>query len=250
MGTPMKSIGHTVEIIIIWFIFKSEMLCTQSTDITENFYECKPGRCLIILNKVFDDEDLHNLSAGGINRDLDRLDEIFAETLEFKTVIKKDLKKDQILDIVQRFSGREHKGAFVFVILSHGKVVNNELNIMGTDGNPITISEIQSHFSEFNCSSLIGVPKIFLIHVFNLSLREITSVCISESDFATICVSGPHDDVHGSIFVKELLEKVETSPLDAHFSKFVEELKELSGEREWEMKCSMQQLHKYYTIFM
>ena len=212
----------------------------------EQAYSCTPGKCLIILNQNFE-RHLPNLSAEGIETDAKNLEQVFRDTLKFDTSnsIFYDYTKKEILNEVKRASKQRHSGAFFFIILSHGKVINNKLVVLGTDGEPIEISQLQKDIS--GCHTLTGVPKIFLTHVLNVPLMEVAS--LDTQDVATICVSGSHDE-KGSIFFNQLQEIVKTAPLDKHFRSFVEELKETSCERAWDLTYSMPKLQKRYFIFM
>ena len=70
------------------------------------------------------------------------------------------------------YGGIEHKGVFFLIILSHGKLVDNQEVIIGTDGKPVTMNDIESFFHASKCPTLHEVPKIFLIDACRGDERE------------------------------------------------------------------------------
>ena len=128
-------------------------------------------------------------------------------------------------------------------------MINNKLTIVGTDGKRIKISKLQKKFSESRCHSLKGFPKVFMIHVFNITDLPDPDSRLNIPDTATIFVSGYHDQ-SGSIFIRQLNDLVEKSPFDKQFSSFVEELKEISITMGWSLTYSLEHLQKPYFVFL
>ena len=86
-------------------------------------------------------------------------------TLGFNVKIHENLTAKEMVQKVEFYGRKQHTGAFFLVILSHGRLVDNKEAVLGTDCTPVTINRLQTFFSAGNCSSLDGVPKIFMIHV-------------------------------------------------------------------------------------
>ena len=81
--------------------------------------------------------------------------------LKFDVVIKEDVFKDQLFELLKAYSDDDHTvyDAFVCCILTHGG-----LGVIYTsDGEPIRILDITEYFSDAKCLSLTGKPKLFFI---------------------------------------------------------------------------------------
>lgn len=70
--------------------------------------------------------------------------------------------------VLQQFaqSDRESPSDACFIfIMSHGEDKLNETIILGTDGHYLTTTDIQTYFTNENCSMFRGKPKVFIYQV-------------------------------------------------------------------------------------
>jgi hypothetical protein len=84
-------------------------------------------------------------------------------SLRFAVKIHRNLTASEMVHKVESYSKHEHTGAFFLIILSHGTVIRENEAIVGTDGNPVMMRDIESFFHVTNCPTLRELPKIFLI---------------------------------------------------------------------------------------
>ncbi|NXK91309.1 CASP8 protein, partial [Formicarius rufipectus] len=81
--------------------------------------------------------------------------------LQFETVEHMDLEAQEIYQKVKEYSERDHRNmdCFVCFIFSHGE----KDKIKGVDDEFVNIKDLVFCFSESNCPSLAGKPKVFFI---------------------------------------------------------------------------------------
>ena len=72
----------------------------------------------------------------------------------------RDLNALQMRRKVEEYSQMDHKGAFILIILSHGK--EGDI-VYGTDEGEVKVHRLQEMFFTEKCNSLAGKPKVFLI---------------------------------------------------------------------------------------
>lgn len=110
--------------------------------------------------------------------------------------IHENLTAEEIVQKAEFYGRKKHKGVFFLVVLSHGTPVDNKEAVLGTNCTPVTIDQLQTSFCDATCSSLRGVPKIFLIDAIRRSRQVITeSSYTTAPDFVTIHV---HASTHGN----------------------------------------------------
>ena len=120
-------------------------------------------------------------SLPGGKKDEEKLLVLFS-ALGFTVKIHQNLIGRKIVDTVKSYGAMQHSGAFFLVILSHGTSIDNRPAVVGTDGTPVVVSDLESFFYANNCNSLYGKPKIFLIDACRGSQEEKT--------FSPVSVSG------------------------------------------------------------
>ncbi|KFP25172.1 Caspase-8, partial [Colius striatus] len=83
------------------------------------------------------------------------------QKLHFTVAEHRDLMADEIRKIVDIYRCKDHKArdCFVCCILSHGK----KGIVYGVDGEEVPIQELTTAFTEQNCPSLAGKPKVFFV---------------------------------------------------------------------------------------
>ena len=120
--------------------------------------EC-PGYCVIINNLQFQGNDIADRA--GSEQDVERLINLF-ESLRYKVIIKRDLKRDQIKGVAQEYGGKNHDKfvAFVLIVMSHG---GDKDCIFSVDNDSISVRQLMKEFQAERCPSLKGKPKIFII---------------------------------------------------------------------------------------
>ena len=97
---------------------------------------------MIINNMVFK-QGIHGLPEG--KNDEDSLNVLFT-TLGFDVSIHQNLTGREMINKVESYSRKEHKGVFFLVILSHGTLVNNRDAVIGTDNESVEIHYLESFF--------------------------------------------------------------------------------------------------------
>ena len=120
----------------------------------------------------------------GENEEEEKLLVLFT-ALGFDVKIHRNLTGKEILDTVQSYGVRQHSGAFFLVILSHGTSINHRPAVLGTDGTPVVVNDLESFFYASKCKSLNGKPKIFLIDACRSSQEEKTFNPASTSGMIT-----------------------------------------------------------------
>jgi len=127
------------------------------------------GLFLIVNNKNFKRGGVYNKRVGS-EVDTEEAIKLF-ESLAFTVRVKKDLKRDDMMGLMEEAASMNHSDADCVgaLIMSHGE----EGVICGTDAN-ISIEDLLSPFK--NCPSLIGKPKIFFFQACRGEKDDIGSV--------------------------------------------------------------------------
>lgn len=96
----------------------------------------------------------------GSDKDLASLEKLF-EALDFKVKTERNIEKQKILKVLDDTATDDHStyDCFVLCLMSHGK----EGSIYGADGETVLIETICDFFSNSNCATLRGKPKLFII---------------------------------------------------------------------------------------
>ncbi|NXK91329.1 CASPA protein, partial [Formicarius rufipectus] len=114
------------------------------------------GFCLVINNVKFE-----NSERTGSYKDAEELERVFT-WLGLDVRICTNLTSGQIIDLMetwQHLPDHKERNCFICCILSHGE----SGAIHGTDGKPVSIRTIMSHFTASKCPQLTGKPKLFFI---------------------------------------------------------------------------------------
>ncbi|XP_070545004.1 caspase-3-like [Ptychodera flava] len=143
---------------------KSETVKAQSIDDIlerDNVYSTsypKRGRALIINNRDFERKTGMN-RRNGTNLDRDNIKKTFIG-LGFNVKTSDNLKVREMHEKLQKLSSKDHSDSdcVVVAILSHG----DDGIIYGTDGTT-RVEELTEYFSEENCKTLVGKPKLFFL---------------------------------------------------------------------------------------
>ncbi|XP_014611656.1 PREDICTED: caspase-like [Polistes canadensis] len=117
----------------------------------------KRNCALIFCHEVFDGNI--EVKRVGVEQDCNRLKSIL-QTFNFEVVIYKDLKRSKIFDTLSKVSQMDHsdKDCLLIVVLTHGNS-----GILCACDHPYDIIDLWNPFSENNCPSLKGKPKLFFI---------------------------------------------------------------------------------------
>ncbi|XP_030041783.1 caspase-9 isoform X2 [Microcaecilia unicolor] len=124
------------------------------------------GHCLIINNVDFLEHT--NLSRrDGSDIDCEKLERRF-RSFHFDVLVQRNLKGQEIHSELQKLAGKDHShlDCCLVVILSHGcesRHIQFPGGVYGTDGIPIPVERIVKYFDGFQCPSLRGKPKLFII---------------------------------------------------------------------------------------
>jgi len=116
------------------------------------------GIGLIINNKIFTGTSL--LNRKGTDKDAAALQRLFTY-LGFYTNRYDNLTGSQLRSTFEEVAGIDHKkfDCLLVAILTHGE----RGKLYGTDGELIPVEDLTNLFSGYQCPSLIGKPKIFLL---------------------------------------------------------------------------------------
>uniref|UniRef100_A0A6Q2ZAT6 Caspase 9, apoptosis-related cysteine peptidase n=1 Tax=Esox lucius TaxID=8010 RepID=A0A6Q2ZAT6_ESOLU len=153
------------------------------------------GHCLIINNVDF--EPLSELSnRTGSNIDCDKLERRF-KSLNFIVLVKKNLKKKQIMQELLALSEKDHSqfDCCVVIMLSHGTEVSHSRfpgAVHGVDGPSVPVQLITNYLNGKNCPSLQGKPKLFFIQACGGGDKD-TGFEVSP-DEASCIMGGPDDE--------------------------------------------------------
>ena len=82
--------------------------------------------------------------------------------LHFDVEVSEDLQGQEMRDCLARYSREDHSNydCFVACLMSHGEVGDV---ILGADDDDVRIDKNCSMFSNSNCTTLAGKPKVFLV---------------------------------------------------------------------------------------
>ena len=82
------------------------------------------------------------------------------EPCGFKVDTRRNLTKSEMIDVLEEYQRKEHTGCFIVIVLSHGA---NGV-VLGSDEEGLSVEDdIVKRFSNNNCKSLTGKPRIFII---------------------------------------------------------------------------------------
>ena len=134
-----------------------------TVDFQLNYYDMSSnpkGFCVIINNEKFSSSRPDLTERKGSDMDKNNLKQVWIK-LGFYVVTFDNQTKDEILKIMCFFAEKkeEHYNAFVCCILSHGEAGE----IYGVDGVKVSIWHLMSYFTDKNCPSLSGKPKLFFV---------------------------------------------------------------------------------------
>lgn len=136
------------------------------------------GITLIINNEIFPDnpektekekqKEKLELRQGS-DKDVKSLEKLY-EALDFKVRTERNKKRKEILEILDDVSHQDHSqyDCFVLWLMSHGQ---NGL-FYGSDGETVPIETVRDFFSNANCPSLKGKPKVIFIQACRGQERE------------------------------------------------------------------------------
>ena len=121
------------------------------------------GVALIINNEVFsptaETEEILT-DREGSEKDVEALETMF-KALYFEVNIERDLGKEKILQVLDKVAKSDHTAydCFVLCLMSHGK----EGLFYGSDGQAVLFDTVCDLFSNSNCRTLRGKPKLIFI---------------------------------------------------------------------------------------
>ena len=130
-----------------------------------------PGICLIINIYSFQKTQVFLKELGtvvilpervGSKQDVTRIKTLFENELKYKCIVKEDLEKSQLIEILKFYSSCEfdsQKDALFIFIMSHGI----KGGVIANDGLIITYDEIVECICGDHAPNLFGIPKILLI---------------------------------------------------------------------------------------
>ena len=96
----------------------------------------------------------------GSDQDVAALEKLFG-ALDFKVKTARNKRREEILKLLDEFSQYDHKeyDCFVLWLMSHGQ----EGQFYAADGKTVPIDTVRDFFSNANCSTLKGKPKLIFI---------------------------------------------------------------------------------------
>ncbi|XP_043792908.1 caspase-1-like [Apis laboriosa] len=116
----------------------------------------KRGKCIIFNHEKFERESRRE----GTNYDENAINETFS-ALGFEVKIYKDLKVNEIMDVIMNLQNEEHYDCdcICFFVLTHGKIGDN----ISAYDMTYPVQMIWQPFNSDSCISLAGKPKLFFI---------------------------------------------------------------------------------------
>lgn len=126
------------------------------------------GYCVIINNYNFERcQNLKLRNRRGTEKDKEDLKRVFAK-MHFEVEVQDDLTASDMLDVVDKFSKRDHTQMDIFVccVLSHGE----KGTVLGVDGESVEIHDLTLPFAK--CHTLASKPKLFFIQACQGSLGQ------------------------------------------------------------------------------
>ena len=117
--------------------------------------------------KELEREQLDNRQ--GSEKDLKALARLF-EALDFKVKTNRNLKKSDVLKVLDDVAVEDHSAydCFVLCLMSHGK----EGEFFCADGETILLEDVTNFFSNSQCTTLKGKPKLFFIQACRGNVKE------------------------------------------------------------------------------
>ena len=96
----------------------------------------------------------------GSDKDIEMLEKLFG-ALDFKVKIERNLKQEEIYNVLHNISCEDHSNydCFVLCLMSHGL----DGFVYGADGERVFLDTVRNLFSNSRCSTLKGKPKLFVI---------------------------------------------------------------------------------------
>ncbi|XP_044178405.1 uncharacterized protein LOC122960334 isoform X2 [Acropora millepora] len=133
----------------------------------------------------------------GSEKDTISLQRLF-EALNFKVRVNRNVTEKQLLKIIEDVSKEGHSNyhCFVLCLMSHGK----EGQFYCADGKTVCLKEIYNFFSNRNCETLKGKPKLFFIQACRGYVKDRGVVEDSPSEQAPQQASGENEDGPGRKF--------------------------------------------------
>lgn len=189
------------------------LLCATGTD---RYPNTGRGLCVIISNAEFHDWPKEERANGAYSDDIIDL-QILLEKLKFSVEIRRNCQAHEIETLFQRYVQAIHRYSSVFVIvMSHGRA----REILTYDKKLMPTMKIVAKFSESNCPSLAGKPKVFLFqtckgkHCEDFKSPESTDYEESLPQDTLVVhsmVEGtlPISNFHGPWYVREFIKAVE-----------------------------------------
>lgn len=123
-----------------------------------------PGYCVIVNNESFD----KNETRSGSWPDVQKIQQIFGNTLKFDVIIEKDQTKDGLLSLFERISQDDklyHHDILVMFVMSHGI----EDHVRTVDEFNVHYDHLISFFNQDKCPALHNKPKIFVFNCCRLT---------------------------------------------------------------------------------
>ena len=161
------------------------------------------GIALIINNESFDrdseqtekefEKEKLELRQGS-EKDTNSLQRLF-EGLDFKVRIRRNVTEKQLLKILEDVSKDDHSAyhCFVLCLMSHGK----EGQFYCADGKTVCLKKISNFFTNLNCETLRGKPKLFFIQACRGYVKDRGVVEDSPFDQTPQQPSGESDEGQG-----------------------------------------------------
>ncbi|XP_030644206.1 caspase-7 [Chanos chanos] len=181
------------------------------------------GKCLIINNEEFNGQPEYRRK--GTERDGERLLRTFKK-LRFDVEVKKNLKKDEMIRVLQDVSKEKHKemGCFVCVFLTHGAPGA----LYGSDLQTVPVRTLTSMLTADRCPTLQNKPKLFIFQAcrglqYDSGIETdseaessdfVGTSDVPEMDFLCCYSTAPgyyswRNPGTGSVFINELCEMLE-----------------------------------------
>ncbi|KAL9971412.1 hypothetical protein ACROYT_G023932 [Oculina patagonica] len=128
----------------------------------------------------------------GSTEDVKALEKLF-EALDFKVKTERNKGRSEILTILDDVAHEDHTSydCFVLCLMSHGQ----DGQFYGADGETVPIETIRDFFSNANCPSLRGKPKIIFIQA--CRGREKEKGVVADAPISPTRQPSTHDDLTG-----------------------------------------------------
>ncbi|XP_057370245.1 uncharacterized protein LOC130691332 [Daphnia carinata] len=135
-------------------------------DIYNKRNEMKPGHCVIFNQQFFKNKEQNR---AGSDKDREKLKLMFHGS-GIDTEVYENLESFDLISKIKNLAKRDWKdyGCFIVCLLSHG--VENAIQCY--DGRYVNYTELKNEFSLYNCPSLYGKPKIFIVQACQVPLSK------------------------------------------------------------------------------